>query len=663
MTASFMALTFFVALTLLIGAAIFSLFARTFKFASWLFIVAGIFGSVAGIFYFINFPGAKIILTQFPWFFGFSPTINFVSAIFLTLVNLISIAVGIYSLRYLEIYKNTYSPLLTQFLMILFVFGMQCVLLANNAFSFMVFWELMSISSFFLVLSDKTKESFNAAFLYFIMTHLGALSILGGFLILGGGSLNFNLVDIASASSHLSPILLTTSFCLFLFGFGSKAGLVPFHVWLPEAHPQAPSNISALMSGLMLKIAVYGFLLVILNFVNVPVWISIVVIALGLISGLTGALYAAIETDMKRVFAYSSIENMGIIFTILGLALFTSSYRGSVSLVVFTLPLIVFAIWHAINHAFFKTALFLSSGVIIGRLHSRSLEIMGGIAKALPLFSAAFLVAILGALPLPPFGTFFGEWGFIKTIITLLGTIGDRSVIALLIAIISLLGLIGGLAVFAMIKTFAISMLGRPRQNHHELKPERGDNLMVYPIMALAGMVVVLGIFAKSLINFGKYYLGNINLTVPTLMFSDISSVYLFGAIIVFILLAYGFNWLLARRQPDRIYHTWDCGQPIDASMEYTATAFAAPIRFFFSNLAHRNRAITSEPIVPGNVWIRQYKHQILFNSVLKEKVYNPIAAVMVFCSDKIKAIQNGRIQYYLLVLLCTLIIVLIFAL
>ncbi|MEI7451673.1 MAG: proton-conducting transporter membrane subunit [Candidatus Falkowbacteria bacterium] len=660
---SSIALIFFVTLSVLMAAAIFSLFKSTFKIASFLFILTGVCGTVAGALYFINFPGAKIVLTQFGWFFGFAPTLTFVSTIFLTLVNIVAVAVGVYSLRYLEIYKNTYSPLLTQFLMIVFVFGMQCVLLANNVFSFMVFWELMSISSFFLVLSDKSIESFNAAFLYFIMTHLGALSILGGFLILGGGSLNLNFSDLASASQALSPSLLVTSFCLLLFGFGSKAGLVPFHVWLPEAHPQAPSNISALMSGLMLKIAVYEFLLIVLSFTNLPLWISLLVMALGLISGFVGALRAALETDIKRVFAYSSIENMGIIFSILGLALFVSSYHGDVSLAAFALPLIVFAIFHAINHAFFKTALFLSSGVIIGRLHSRSLEIMGGIAKALPLFSAVFLLAILGALPLPPFGTFFGEWGFIKTIISLFSLTTDQTVIAVLIANISMIGLIGGLAVFAMIKTFAVSMLGLPRDKHHEIKPEAGDNLLIYPILVLVALVIVTGIFAQALVAFLKNHIIAGNAMAPVFSGLDISSVYLFGAIALFVLLAYGLANLLGRRKQERLYHTWDCGQAIDASMEYTATAFAAPIRFFFSGIIKRNRVITSEPIVPTNIWIRNYKHQISIDSVLREKIYEPIANLMVYFSDKIKTIQNGRIQYYLLILFCTLIIVLSIAL
>ncbi len=663
MSVNYIALTFFIALSTLLVAAIFSLFRKTFKLASFLFILSGVIGTLAGIFYFVNFSGAKIILTSFNWFFGFAPTLNFVAAIFLTLLNIVVVAVGVYSQRYLEIYKNTYSPLLVQFLMILFVFGMQCVLLANNVFSFMVFWELMSISSFFLVLSDKSKASFNAAFLYFIMTHLGALAILGGFLIVSGGALNFNLADLATASRTLSPGLLLTAFCLFFFGFGSKAGLVPFHVWLPEAHPQAPSNISALMSGLMLKIAVYGFLVVAFSLATLPAWIGVMVMGVGLISGLTGALYAAIETDIKRIFAYSSIENMGIIFSILGLALFASSYQGGVPMGAFVAPLIVFAIFHAINHAFFKTALFLSTGLIIGRLHSRSLEVMGGIAKALPLFSFAFLIAILGALPLPPFGTFFGEWGFIKTIISLLNTTADKNVVALLIVSISMLGLIGGLAVFAMVKTFAISMLGRPRDEHHNIVPERGDNLMVYPILALAILVMVCGFFARPLIAFGKAHIMSSAAMPPVFLGLDISSFALFGAICFFVILAYGLGWIFDRQKKERLYHTWDCGQPITAGMEYTATAFAAPIRFFFSGIARRNRIISSEAIVESNQWIRRYEHKIFINPVLKDKIYSSIADIMVYFSDKIKTLQNGRIQYYLLILFATLIIVLSLAL
>jgi hydrogenase-4 component B len=595
--------------------------------------------------------------------FGFKPTLGFLSAIFLTVISFVSGLVGVYSIRYLEAYQATYNKYSVHFLMALFVFGMQAVVLANNTFSFMFFWEVMSLSSFFLVLADKSKESFSAAFLYFIMTHLGASAILGGFLILGNGSLLFDFSMISDASRALSPLLLSVSFGLLLFGFGSKAGLVPFHVWLPEAHPQAPSNISALMSGLMLKVAIYGFLLVILEFSSLPVWSGLVVIALGLVSGLIGALYAALESDIKRAFAYSSIENMGIVFTMVGLAMYLKNFYEATPLFGLFIPLVVFAIFHAISHAFFKTALFLSSGVIISRVHSRSLEVMGGFAKALPLFSFVFLLAIFGALPVPPFATFFGEWGFIHALVVLLsGAAVQKTLIAVLVVILSAIGLIGGLAAFAMVKIFAISMLGLPRDKKHEIKPEQGDNLMIMPIGILVSSVVALGIFAKPLIASLTSHLTNSSAGAATVG-AQFSSLGLFLLVAGSLLFAYLFDLLFAREKGERPYHTWDCGQPINATMEYTSSAFVAPIRFFFASLIGRTRSVTSEPVVATNVWIRKYSFYLRIHPALKDTLYRPVINLFLAWAEKAKTIQSGRIQYYLLLLLVTLIIALSIAL
>lgn len=647
----------------LLTAGILSLFNPTYKASTYLFILANAFNFVAGSSFLLLMPGDNLVLGQFAWFFNFKPALYFLPAIFLTVISLVSGLVGVYSSRYLEIYQNTYNRYSTHFLMALFVFGMQAVVLANNTFSFLFFWEVMSLSSFFLVLADKTKESFSAAFLYFIMTHLGASAILGGFLILGNGSLLFDFSTIGTASQNLSPLMLSISFGLLLFGFGSKAGLVPFHVWLPEAHPQAPSNISALMSGLMLKVAIYGFLLVVLNFSILPVWSGLVVIGLGLISGLIGALYAALESDIKRAFAYSSIENMGIVFTIIGLALYLKNYYQGTAMSELFIPLIVFALIHALSHAFFKTALFLSSGVIIGRVHSRSLEVMGGFAKALPIFSFVFLLAIFGALPLPPFATFFGEWGFIHTMITLLGGVGaQKSLLVILVLILSLIGLIGGLAAFAMVKIYAISMLGLSRDKHHELKPEAGDGLLIAPIGILVSAVVIIGIFAQPLIANLTLHLKNSSSAI-TIVGGQFSSLGLFALVAGSLLFAWLFNLLFAREKGERPYHTWDCGQPIDSSMEYTSSAFVAPIRFFFASLIGRTRSITSEPVVASNIWIRKYSFYLKIHPALKEALYLPVINLFLAWAEKIKAIQSGRIQYYLLLLLVTLIIALSIAL
>lgn len=647
----------------LLLSGVLSLFKPTYRFSTYLFVLSNGLNFLAGSSFLLLTSGDSLVLSQFRWLFEFKPTIHYLSAIFLTVISLVSSLVGVYSIRYLEVYQNTYNRYSTHFLMALFVFGMQAVVLANNTFSFLFFWEIMSLSSFFLVLADKSKESFSAAFLYFIMTHLGASAILGGFLILGNGSLLFDFSSIATASQALSPLMLSVSFGLLLFGFGSKAGLVPFHVWLPEAHPQAPSNISALMSGLMLKVAIYGFLIVVLGFSSLPIWSGPVVIGLGLISGLIGALYAALESDIKRAFAYSSIENMGIVFTIIGLAVYLKNFYAGASLFGLFIPLLVFALVHALSHAFFKTALFLASGLIISRVHSRSLEIMGGFAKALPVFSFVFLLAIFGALPVPPFATFFGEWGFIHVMVTLLSDAAtQKSLIAILVLMLSSIGLIGGLAAFAMIKIFAISMLGLSRDKHHELKKEQGDNLMIVPIGILVAGVVALGVFAQPLIANLTANLKNSSAAVTNVS-SQFSSFGLFLLVIGSLIFAYLFDWFFAREKSERLYHTWDCGQPINSTMEYTSSAFVAPIRFFFANLIGRTRSVTSEPVVATNIWIRKYSFYLRIHPALKETLYRPIISLILAWAEKVKSIQSGRIQYYLLLLLVTLIIALSIAL
>ncbi len=647
----------------LLVASLLSLSKSTYHFASKIFLLANFLNFLAGLLFLINYSGHSLSIAKFDWFFGFQPTLSFLAAFFLTTISLVSGLVGIYSLRYLQLYKNTYNIYLTHSLMAIFVFGMQAVLVANNTFSFLFFWELMSISSFLLVLADKSKESFTAAFIYFFMTHLGAAAILSGFLILGSGSLLFDFSNIANASQSLSPLMLATAFGLLLFCFGSKAGLVPFHIWLPEAHPQAPSNISALMSGLMLKVAIYGFLVVVLNFSALPSWAGLVVISLGLLSGLLGALYANLVKDIKRVFAYSSIENMGIVFTMIGLAIYLKFNQPLASLAALFIPLLVFALIHSLSHAFFKTALFLSSGLIISKLHTRTLNLMGGLAKRLPLFSFFFLLAILGSLPLAPLLTFFGEWGFIHALLEVLANSETQKyLLVLVVAILSALGLIGGLAAMAMVRVFALSMLGLPREQHSEIAKDKGDNLLLVPIAILALLPVILGVFANFLITKFNLFLNSSN-SVSQSTNSGLSSLTLFLIIASALLVAYLLNWFFAQEKSEDAYHTWDCGQPITGAMQYSATGFSAPIRFFFSSLIGRTKDLTSRPAISTNKWIRDYSFAMKIRQPFKEMAYQPVANSLLKLANKLKVIQSGRIQYYLLFLLVTLIIVLIIAL
>ncbi|MFZ2192961.1 MAG: proton-conducting transporter membrane subunit [Candidatus Moraniibacteriota bacterium] len=647
----------------LISSAVLAFFGKPFNGGTKLFILSNGIGFLSSLGYLFFFSTGNFTLFNFNWFFEFAPRLNFVSAIFFAIISGVSSLVGIYSLRYLELYKNDYNPRTVQFLMSGFVLGMQGVLLSNNSFAFLFFWEVMSITSFFLVFSDKKPESIKAAFLYFIMTHLGASAILGGFLILGSGEFIFNFDNINEASRNLSPGLLNLAFLLFVFGFGSKAGLVPFHVWLPEAHPQAPSNISAMMSGLMLKVAVYGFIMIILNFCCIPGWAGIIVLILGLLSGVIGVLYAVVERDIKKAFAYSSIENMGIIFTMLGLAIYLLALKDYQ---IIAYSIIAFAIFHAMNHALFKTALFLSSGVIINRVHTKSLEVMGGIAKLMPIFSFVFLLSILGSLPLPAFGTFYGEWGLIQNILALMNEPGISSnTVMLLITTLSLVAMISGLAIFAMIKIFGISMLGLPHNTHMEKRKENLDFLLILPILFLAGGLIIFAILANFFItNIVSHIQSSFSSQVS---FSEIpvniSSLSISAVIIIFGILIYVFQKILLKNKKERFYNTWDCGQPIDATMQYSATAFSAPIRFFFLTFIGRKKVMQSDAVIETNQWIRKYKFQLSIRSIWSDALYAPIARGLFLMAEKIRFIQSGRIQYYILFLLLALTITLIFAL
>jgi hydrogenase-4 component B len=664
MTINFIAYAVFAYFLGLIFSAGFALLGKQWKKSIQLFVLSNLVGFVAGVSFLLNFSSRQIILARVDWFFHFLPTLNLLSAIFFTFISLVSALVGIYSFRYLELYKETYNPALTQFLIVVFVFGMQGVLFASNSFSFLLLWEVMSISSFFLVFADGKEQSLKAAFFYFVMTHLGASAILGGFLILGNGSILFDFANLTAAWQNLAPALQATTFLLFLFGFGSKAGLVPFHVWLPEAHPEAPSNVSALMSGLMLKVAVYGFIRVVFAFAGLPSWAGLTVIALGLLSGIVGGLHAAVERDLKRAFAFSSIENLGIIFTMLGTCLYLLAQNAGSSVIAISNLILVFAIFHAINHAFFKTALFLASGVAINRFHSRSLEVMGGLAKIMPFFSLAFLLAILGSLPMPPFGTFFGEWGFIQSVITLLhdAKLGTEVAIVL-VAVLALLGLIGGLATFAMVKVFGISMLGLARNKHVDASDEKKDWLLSLPIMGLALTVATLGFFAKPLIEFLNF---KANLLTSGVIVRSYVSGNQLSSMVVFLVPAFllaGIYLLYVffkKEIAERSYQTWDCGQPINETMEYSATAFSAPIRFFFLQLIKRSKKMQSKPVVETNPWIRNYTFALSFNSIWKDALYQPIIFILKFIAERVKVLQGGRIQYYLLFVLGTLIVTLI---
>lgn len=632
------------------------------RLAYGLLAFANIIGAIT-CFFFLKSGEVGVLIGSIP--FGYSLTLGLdtLSSIFYLIITLVTTLCSVYAIVYVEHYKDTYHLPSLAIATSLFIFGMQMVLLSTNIAGFMIFWEIMSIASFFLVMADRKQASIKAALLYLVMTHLGAAALLAGFFVLSQGTLLANFSALQVIGQSLPVHAVTMAFILFLFGFGSKAGLVPLHVWLPEAHPQAPSHISALMSGVMLKVALYGFLRIIGMFPIMPSWFGMTVLVLGLASAIFGVLYAVIETDIKRTLAYSSIENIGLIFTMVGVGLFASSHGQ------YLLGQLCFiaAIFHAFLHAIFKSGLFLAAGVIVSETHTRNLEQMGGLTKRMPIFTGAFCLLALSAAALPPFGAFFGEWMFLQSLVRVLPTItADPIFLGVVVAALMGVAFVGGLAIFAMVKLFSIACLGEPRSESASHAKEPGGFLLA-PILFLTILVIAIGAFAPDLFSLLKadtvISFDGLSKTLQIPSAASLSSLKLFSALVIVSFIVWIFRHLFSDSKNERSYHTWDCGQPITAGMEYTATAFSAPIRFFFRLLLRTKKAVTAIPIIPTNPWIARRTMELDTSPIFMEYLYLPIERGLMHVSKLVRKIQNGSIQLYLALIFITLIATLIIAL
>jgi len=617
-------------------------------------------GTIAGVSFLLSGDSQWIILKS-SWLFGAPLVLQTLSAFFFVLLNMVACLASVYAIKYVEEYAHMYNVRVLDALMAIFVFGMQGVLLATSPFSFLAFWEVMSFSSFFLVMSDKENASIRAGLFYLIMTHLGAGAIMAGFLILSHGSLIESFARLALLAQTIPAPVLFGTFLLFLFGFGSKAGLVPFHLWLPEAHPQAPSHISALMSGVMLKMALYGFLMIVLSILpGVSTAGSLIVIVLGLLSAFYGVIYAVIERDVKRVLAFSSIENMGIIFTMVGVALFMQT-QGQTA---FSHVAVGAAILFTIAHAFFKSGLFLGAGVMVHAAHTRSLEAMGGIAKRMPTFSGAMLILILAAAALPPFSAFMAEWTFIQNLVAYLASM-SFFVKGILTLVLVTMALVGGLALFAMVKLFGIGFLAEPRSEHIEHAHAPGKLLLI-PIAVLSGLTILISLFAPfilHMIGFGDLAFMRAQQSAITVSGSSLSPSLIYAAFLLFVGIAFAMRLLTSNVKYERLYHTWDCGQPITSGMEYTATAFSSPIRFFFRMITRTQKRVRITPVIESNPWIARRAFSLELKQIWYDWLYVPLANAFLYTSTFVRKLQNGVIQFYIALIFIALVVTLTIAL
>jgi formate hydrogenlyase subunit 3/multisubunit Na+/H+ antiporter MnhD subunit len=580
------------------------------------------------------------------------------SAWFLVPTLLLSALCAIYGVGYLrsQAGKRPLGPL--WFFYCLLVLGMTLVLLARNAVLFISAWELMAVSSFFLVTFEHERESVrNAGWIYLVATHLGTGFLLVFFILMGRetGSMDFT---VWAKKGINTPELAGILFLLAVVGFGTKAGFMPFHVWLPEAHPAAPSHVSALMSGVMIKTGIYGLVRALTFLGAPPIWWGWVLVGVGLTSGVLGVLFALAQHDLKRLLAYHSVENIGIIALGLGIGLLGMSAG---------LPVLIVlgfggALLHVLNHALFKGLLFLGAGAILHGTGSLEIERLGGLLKRMPWTAATFLVGAVAICGLPPLNGFVSE--FLIFLGAFKGGISGGGEIAVpLLALIASLGLIGGLAAACFTKAFGIVFLGTPRGEHVSRAHEAGWAMRL-PMLTLAAGCVLIGLFAPVVVKSLQGVLENAtglppenvreSLTAATnpLTFVMIGVAAFLLLLLALIVLRRGL--LSGRRVEESV--TWDCGyaRPT-ARIQYTASSFVQPFTTLFRWLLGTQRQLQRpEGFFPAKASLTTETPDLTH-----EELYRPGFLKINWGIAKLRWMQQGHVQLYVLYIAVTLIVLL----
>jgi formate hydrogenlyase subunit 3/multisubunit Na+/H+ antiporter MnhD subunit len=580
------------------------------------------------------------------------------SSLFLFLLGGASAGISIFAAGYFRRGRGTSAGLLClQYH--LFLASMGGVLLADDAYAFMVAWEVMALSSYFLVTTQHAlPEIRRAGFLYLLIAHIGAIALLLAFGVMQGGSWQFTFD--AMRRAHLTPVWAAAAFLLALFGFGAKAGLVPLHVWLPEAHPAAPSPVSALMSGVMLKTAVYGVLRVTFDLLGGPQWWwGVVALSLGLFSALYGVVFAAAQTDMKRLLAWSSIENVGIIFTGLGLAIV---FHGVGMSGLAALALIA-VLYHALNHSYMKSLLFCGTGAVLHSTGERNLGRLGGLIHRMPWVAWLSLIGILALAGLPPLNGFVSEWLLLQAFL-FAHQVPETFINMLLPLGAAVVALAAALAAYVMVKFFGVIFLGQPREATL-LRAHDANILERIGLVWLALGCIVLGLIPTQVVGALRtvvQQLAHVDLPnpispwwllepLPGRLASYSGLVFLLAVTAVVLLTILGVRLFYHRRV--RRTASWDCGfMRLDPRMQDTAEGFGQPVRHIFEPFFAMQRELPS-PFDPAP------RYRVVIADRIWQRLYEPLGSLVQRVADAFSVLQQGRIATYLLYSFVTLVVLL----
>ena len=596
-----------------------------------------------------------------PWI-GAHFRMDALSAFFIVVVGFGAAAASLFAIGY---GRHEQAPLRVLPFYPAFLAGMHLVVLADDAFSFLAAWEFMSLSSWALVLAHhRVPDNVRAGYIYLVMASFGTLALLLAFGLLAGPHGGYAFSDIRAA--HPSPVLAAWILVLALIGAGSKAGIVPLHVWLPLAHPAAPSHVSALMSGVMTKVAVYGFVRIVLDLLGEPAWWwSMLVLTLAGITCVMGVLYALMQHDLKRLLAYHTVENIGIIFIGLGLGLAFKAYNmGWAAALALTA-----ALFHAFNHSVFKSLLFFGSGAVLTATGERDMEQLGGLIHRMPQTAFAFLVGCAAISALPPLNGFASEWLTFQAILISpqLPSWGLRFLVP---AVGALLALSAALAAACFVKAFGVTFLGRARSTAASAARET-DQFSLATMLACAALCLLAGIlpglFIDALAPVVEALAGArmpAQVGVEWLSIVPIAeSRSSYNGLLVFLFMVISGSLAASaihRLASDKLRRApaWDCGYP-DASpaTQYTATSFAQPIRRVFGSVVFRAREQV-DMVLPGDA--RPARLTSILHDPVWETLYLPVAAGITAAAERLNHLQFLTIRQFLSLVFAALVLLLL---
>lgn len=593
---------------------------------------------------------------------------DYLSAFFLAVIGAVGAAASVYAVAYSREYYGRRLRLMAA-LYAAFLLSMLAVVTVSHVVAFIVAWELMTVTSFLLVAHEREKASSSrAAYVYFVMTHIGTAFIMAAFLLLVPPAGSMAFADLRAPAGWLRD----AAFLCALIGFGTKAGIIPLHVWLPEAHPAAPTHVSAVMSGVMIKTAIYGLARFYLEFLGTgPAWWGAAVLTVAALSSVLGVLYALMQHDVKRLLAYHSVENIGIILLGMGGGLvFASAGLPGLAGLAWAA-----ALFHVLNHAVFKSLLFMGAGAVLQTTHTRDIEHLGGLIRFMPYTAAFFLAGAVAISGLPPLNGFVSEWLTFQALFALpaalTGLTGKLSAAVL----VSLLGVTGALAAACFVKVFAMIFLAKPR-SQHVAEAKEASGLMLAPMGFLAALCLALGVLPVPLLGVltrtvapflgeapaatlaaGDWYAVGFKATAAagTMSPAALAALLLAGAA------AAAAGYRLYGRAGCVEGETWTCGIVPTAKMEYTATGFSDPIRRAFRAILLPKPDVVVERD-PHRYFGRRMVFHVKITYIFTELVYRPASRGAVVLAHYMKRLQTGSVQLYVGYIMAVTIAVLVWS-